>query len=79
MCHAAVHGRGRQTFVRGQCGNIGFQDKHRAQIGVDRSKDGITDWQRHPSNPIIRPGKDKWDADAVYKPHAVFDGKRWLL
>ena len=50
-----------------------------AQIGIARSKDGITDWQRHPANPIIRPGKDQWDHDAVYKPYAIFDGKKWLL
>lgn len=58
---------------------IGFADQNRAQIGLARSKDGITGWERHPANPIIRPGKDRWDADAVYKPYAIFDGKRWLL
>ncbi|MHB1038124.1 MAG: family 43 glycosylhydrolase [Pirellulales bacterium] len=58
---------------------IGFRDKDHAQIGIARSKDGITGWQRHPANPIIRPGKDQWDHDACYKPFAVFDGKRWLL
>jgi hypothetical protein len=58
---------------------IGFADRDRAQIGLARSKDGITDWQRHPANPIIRPGKGQWDADAVYKPYAIFDGRRWLL
>jgi predicted GH43/DUF377 family glycosyl hydrolase len=58
---------------------IGFRDQHRAQIGLARSRDGITDWQRHPANPIIRPGKDQWDHDAVYKPFALYDGKQWLL
>jgi predicted GH43/DUF377 family glycosyl hydrolase len=58
---------------------IGFRDQHHAQIGLARSKDGITDWQRHRANPIIRPGQDQWDADAVYKPFAIVDGKRWLL
>jgi predicted GH43/DUF377 family glycosyl hydrolase len=58
---------------------IGFRDRDHAQIGVARSRDGIGDWQRHPDNPIIRPGKDKWDHDAVYKPYALFDGRRWLL
>jgi predicted GH43/DUF377 family glycosyl hydrolase len=58
---------------------IGFRDQHSAQIGLARSKDGITDWQRHSANPIIRLGKGQWDADAVYKPFAIFDGKRWLL
>src|SRR5215469_474571 len=58
---------------------IGFRDVNYAQIGVARSKDGITDWQRHRANPIIRPGKNQWDHDAVYKPYAIFDGKQWLL
>jgi hypothetical protein len=58
---------------------IGFANKHHARIGLARSKDGITRWQRHPANPIIRPGKGKWDGDAVYKPYAILDGKRWLL
>jgi predicted GH43/DUF377 family glycosyl hydrolase len=58
---------------------IGFRDKDHAQIGLARSKDGITGWERHPANPIVRPGKGRWDADAVYKPYAAFDGKRWLL
>jgi predicted GH43/DUF377 family glycosyl hydrolase len=58
---------------------IGFEDVQRARIGIARSRDGVTNWQRHPANPIIRPGKGKWDADAVYKPYAIFDGKRWLL
>jgi predicted GH43/DUF377 family glycosyl hydrolase len=58
---------------------IGFRDESHAQIGLARSRDGITGWQRHPANPVIRPGKDKWDHDAVYKPYALFDGRRWLL
>jgi beta-1,2-mannobiose phosphorylase / 1,2-beta-oligomannan phosphorylase len=58
---------------------IGFRDQDHAQIGVARSRDGITDWQRHAANPIIRPGREKWDHDAVYKPYAIFDGRRWLL
>ena len=28
---------------------------------------------------ILRPGKNQWDHDAVYKPYAIFDGKQWLL
>jgi predicted GH43/DUF377 family glycosyl hydrolase len=58
---------------------IGFRDVAHAQIGVARSKDGISHWQRHPANPIIRPGKDRWDHDACYKPFAIFDGRQWLL
>jgi len=58
---------------------IGFRDVNYAQIGVARSKDGITGWQRHRANPIIRLGKNQWDHDAVYKPYAIFDGKQWRL
>jgi predicted GH43/DUF377 family glycosyl hydrolase len=58
---------------------IGFRDRDRAQIGLARSCDGITGWQRHAANPIIGPGKGRWDADAVYKPYAILEGKRWLL
>jgi DUF1680 family protein len=58
---------------------LGFRDIHGCEIGIARSKDGITGWQRHPANPIVRPGLDKWDHDACYKPYAVFDGRKWLL
>ncbi len=72
-CHVVRQGEWYVMFY------IGFRDRDHAQIGLARSKDGITGWQRHPANPIIRPGKGQWDADAVYKPYALFDGRRWLL
>jgi predicted GH43/DUF377 family glycosyl hydrolase len=58
---------------------IGFRDVDHAQIGIARSRDGISNWQRNPANPVIRPGFEKWDHDACYKPYAIFDGKQWLL
>ncbi|MGA1997588.1 MAG: family 43 glycosylhydrolase, partial [Bryobacteraceae bacterium] len=58
---------------------IGFRDIDHAQIGVARSRDGVTNWQRNPRNPIVRPGQDAFDQDACYKPYAVFDGHRWML
>jgi predicted GH43/DUF377 family glycosyl hydrolase len=58
---------------------IGFRDIDHAAIGMARSRDGITAWERLPDNPIIAPGKDSWDADACYKPFAIFDGNNWLL
>jgi predicted GH43/DUF377 family glycosyl hydrolase len=58
---------------------IGFRDVDHAQIGVARSKNGIDNWQRLAANPIISPGPGQWDADACYKPFAIFDGKKWLL
>lgn len=58
---------------------IGFRDVNHAQIGVARSRDGVSGWQRLGANPIIRPGADRWDADACYKPFAILEGERWLL
>jgi predicted GH43/DUF377 family glycosyl hydrolase len=54
-------------------------DVDHAQIGIARSADGVTAWERHPANPILSPTVDGWDHDAVYKPAALFDGKRWML
>jgi len=72
-CQVEKYGNGYLMFY------IGFRDIHHAQIGVARSKDGVTGWQRHPDNPIVRPGYLKWDHDACYKPYAIFDGEKWLL
>jgi len=58
---------------------IGYWDEDTAQIGIARSKDGITGWERHPQNPIIAPSENQWDGDACYKPFAIFDGQRWRL
>ena len=58
---------------------IGFRDEHYAQIGIARSKDGITKWERHPENPIIAPDEGNWDGEACYKPFTIFDGEKWLL
>ena len=60
---------------------IGFEDEHQARIGMARSRDGITNWQRHPANPIIAPTQEKWDHDACYKPFVLFDQKekKWRL
>jgi predicted GH43/DUF377 family glycosyl hydrolase len=72
-CQVVRHGDWHVMFY------IGFSDRDHAQIGVARSRDGVTGWQRHPANPILRPGKGQWDQDAVYKPYAIFEGRRWLL
>ncbi|HTA29557.1 MAG TPA: glycosyl hydrolase family 65 protein, partial [Candidatus Cybelea sp.] len=58
---------------------IGFRDVNHAQIGLARSKDGISHWERNPGNPIIHPDPGAWDHDACYKPYAIFDGQKWLL
>ena len=58
---------------------IGFANEHLAQIGLARSRDGLTAWERHPANPILFPVKGAWDGDACYKPYAIFRDGRWLL
>ncbi len=60
---------------------IGFRDIDHAQIGIARSKDGVSNWERLKANPIIGPTVEGWDADACYKPFAIYDevGKRWML
>ena len=72
-CQVVRHGDWHLMFY------VGFRDVDHAQIGLARSRDGIAGWQRHPENPIIRPGTNQWDHDAVYKPSAVLDDGRWLL
>ena len=58
---------------------IGFSDVDHARIGVARSRDGISGWQRLDANPIVSPTEGGWDHDACYKPYAIFDGRRWRL
>jgi beta-1,2-mannobiose phosphorylase / 1,2-beta-oligomannan phosphorylase len=58
---------------------IGFRDVDHAQIGLARSKDGISNWERNPANPIVHTDPDAWDHDACYKPYAIYDGQNWLL
>jgi len=51
---------------------IGFKNINFAQIGIARSKDGISNWERHPQNPIISPGPEHWDDEATYKPSPIW-------
>jgi beta-1,2-mannobiose phosphorylase / 1,2-beta-oligomannan phosphorylase len=72
-CHVVLDGEWQIMFY------IGFCNINHAQIGIARSKDGISDWQRHHANPIIRPGVQQWDEDAVYKPATILENDRWML
>jgi len=58
---------------------IGFRDVDHAQIGLARSRDGVSNWERNPANPIVHPDPGAWDHDACYKPYAIYDGQKWLL
>lgn len=58
---------------------IGYRDEHYAQIGMARSRDGITNWERYSGNPIVVPDEGKWDGEACYKPYIIWDEERWLM
>ncbi len=58
---------------------IGFRDEQHAQIGLARSRDGVSGWERNPGNPVVRPGRERWDEDACYKPFAIWNSDRWML
>ena len=52
---------------------------HSFSLHIARSRDGISNWERHPENPIIQTEENQWDHDACYKPFVIFDNGRWLL
>lgn len=60
---------------------IGYENIDKAQICIARSKDGITQWEKSPANPIVAPDEGKWDADACYKPSFLWNEEenKWML
>ena len=52
---------------------IGYWDLHTACICAARSKDGITNWERVPENPLVTPTPGTWDENSCYKPTVVRD------
>ena len=58
---------------------IGFQSETEAKIGLAKSKNGISNWERFKNNPIIIPSSGEWDEDSTYKPSIIFDGNHWKL
>lgn len=48
-------------------------DDGTGSIGYANSTDGIT-WTKHPSNPVLDPGSDAWEAQSLYVPTVLFDG-----
>lgn len=61
-CDIAVMPNGSYKMVY-----IGYQNVDVARVCLASSKDGIH-WTLDSGNPIISPGKGKWDSDSVYKP-----------
>lgn len=62
---------------------VGFENMCHTSICMARSKDGVTNWQRHPNNPIATGGAPMgtWDVEAVYKTAVAWqqDENRWLM
>lgn len=55
---------------------IGYRDVHTACICCAYSADGVTDFLRCRSNPLVVPEKGAWDEDSCYKPSALYDAKK---
>lgn len=61
---------------------IGYEDMFKARIGLARSRDGISEWERHPANPILSAGvPGSWDSESIYKPFVLAEGDndRWIM
>jgi len=52
---------------------IGYEDINTARICLAHSPDGITRWERSANNPLVSPTPGEWDAEACYKPFAMYD------
>lgn len=71
---------------------IGHVHEERAQVGLARSKDGVSNWEKHPDNPLICPTQGDFDSVSVYKPcvlkidncymmwynGAMYDYEKWV-
>ena len=60
---------------------IGYEDIDTARICLAKSKDGIRGFERSKLNPLVEPVKEEWDADACYKPSALWDEEtgKWRI
>ena len=72
-CHVFFHAGWYWMFY------IGFHNEDYAQIGLARSRDGLSGWERSKLNPIIAPDPDAWDGDACYKPFVLPGAGQWML
>lgn len=58
---------------------IGYHNEDYAQIGMARSRDGLTGWERSKLNPIVAPDEGAWDGEACYKPFVLPMNGGWML
>lgn len=58
---------------------VGHLHEERAQVGLARSRDGVTGWEKHRDNPLICPDEGEWDSVAVYKPFVLKVGNEWWM
>ncbi len=58
---------------------VGHLHEERAQVGLARSRNGITDWEKHPDNPLVAPTQGAWDSVAVYKPFVMKVKGQWMM
>lgn len=72
-CQVLFHGGWYWMFY------IGYHNEDYAQVGVARSRDGVTGWDRSKLNPILAPDENAWDGEACYKPFVLNMGDRWML
>ena len=56
-----------------------WQDAFKARICMAKSEDGIHNWIRHSSNPIVSGGQfGAWDVEAVYRPVVLKKDNKWI-
>lgn len=72
-CHVLEHGGWYYMFY------VGHFHEERAYVGLARSRDGVSGWQKHPCNPLIAPDPGAWDSVSIYKPYVLRAGNRWML
>lgn len=60
---------------------IGYEDINTARICVASSPNGVTQWRRLASNPILSPSEGSWDGESCYKPGPLWDEEKqqWML
>lgn len=58
---------------------LGISADRTASIGIARSRDGITGWERHPDNPIVAGTDGGWDYLGVCKPFVLKTDDGYLM